>query len=45
MAFAGQMGWQALTVGPIAEESPAAAFLTAQGAEPRQNYAIYASEL
>jgi len=37
-------GWDTLTAGPLAETHPAAQFLTAHGAVPRQSYAIYATE-
>ena len=37
-------GWDTLTAGPLAEAHPAAQFLAAHGAVPRQSYAIYATE-
>ena len=45
LAAAAARGWQTLTVGPVwsppAGESPAAAFLRAQGAAARQTYQLY----
>lgn len=38
-------GWEALTVGPVDVGSPGAGFLVHMGAEPRQRYALFASEL
>ncbi|MCX6043949.1 MAG: GNAT family N-acetyltransferase [Chloroflexi bacterium] len=37
--------WQALTIGPIAERTPGAAFLEKVGAQARQQYVIYQSDL
>jgi GNAT superfamily N-acetyltransferase len=41
LAYAQQMGWQALTCGPLAIGSEGAAFLTRQGARARQRYVTY----
>jgi GNAT superfamily N-acetyltransferase len=38
-------GWQSITVGPVAVDSPAAYFLTQQGAQAQQRYVLYEREL
>jgi ribosomal protein S18 acetylase RimI-like enzyme len=40
-----QQNWQSLTIGPVAEETAGAAFLEKVGAQPRQQYMLYESEL
>lgn len=42
--FAGERGWRHLAIGPVIEDSAAAAFLEAMGARPEQRYRLYASE-
>ncbi len=37
-------GWQSVSIGPVADESAAAAFLFAHNAQPRQHYALYGTE-
>jgi len=37
-------GWTEVGVGPVPEESAAAATLAAMGAQPRQRYTLYATE-
>lgn len=44
LALAHAYGWATVSIGPVADESPAAAFLTAQGAIPRQRYRLYVAE-
>jgi GNAT superfamily N-acetyltransferase len=39
-----RQGWRNLTIGPIADNSAAAAFLLAHDAQPRQRYALYATD-
>ncbi len=38
-------GWQTLTIGPIPSTGPANKFLKTHGAEPRQTYLLYRSDL
>jgi ribosomal protein S18 acetylase RimI-like enzyme len=38
-------GWQTLTIGPVADDSPGARFLHAMGATPQQRYALFAADL
>jgi GNAT superfamily N-acetyltransferase len=45
LAAARAQGWRALTVGPVVAGSAAANFLQRHGAEPRQRYLLYGSEL
>ncbi|CAN5399654.1 hypothetical protein BH10CHL1_BH10CHL1_50280 [soil metagenome] len=40
-----QQQWQSLTIGPIAEAGPGAAFLEKMGAQAQQKYVIYKSDL
>ncbi len=40
-----QQQWQSLTIGPVAEGAASATFLKKWGAQPRQHYVLYASEL
>ncbi len=44
LASAHQQGWAILTIGPIADNSPAAAFLQVHNAQPKQHYALYSTE-
>ena len=44
MNSAHRAGWRSVSVGPVADESAAAAFLSAQNAQPLQRYALYGTE-
>lgn len=44
LALAFAHGWQQVSVGPVMDGTPGAAFLLAQGASPQQRYQLYASE-
>ncbi|MFN8439576.1 MAG: GNAT family N-acetyltransferase [Caldilineaceae bacterium] len=44
LKFAGEQGWSHLAIGPVVEDSEAAAFLEAMGAQPEQRYRLYTSE-
>lgn len=44
LASAHAQGWQSISVGPVADESAAQAFLLAHGAQPLQHYALYGTE-
>lgn len=39
-----QVGWQTLTIGPVTDATPGAAFLGKQGAQAQQKYRLYSSE-
>lgn len=39
------LGWRALTIGPVVDDSPGYRFLMAQGAKPQQRYTLYGGEL
>jgi GNAT superfamily N-acetyltransferase len=45
LATAQELGWRALTVGPVVAASDAASFLNRQGAAARQRYWMYGSDL
>lgn len=44
LEYALRQGWSSLTVGPVHEDSSAAHFLSAMGAQPEQRYRVYCSE-
>ncbi|MCC6458319.1 MAG: GNAT family N-acetyltransferase [Caldilineaceae bacterium] len=44
LASAHLQGWRNLSVGPVADDAAAAAFLLAHDAQPRQRYALYGTE-
>jgi GNAT superfamily N-acetyltransferase len=44
MQSAHRQGWRSVSIGPVADDSAAASFLTAHDAEPRQRYALYGTE-
>jgi predicted N-acetyltransferase YhbS len=44
LASAHLQGWRSLSVGPVADDSAAAAFLLAHDAQPKQRYALYGAE-
>jgi ribosomal protein S18 acetylase RimI-like enzyme len=44
LASAHLQGWRDISVGPIADDSAAMAFLLAHDAQPRQHYALYGTE-
>jgi ribosomal protein S18 acetylase RimI-like enzyme len=44
LASAHLQGWRSLSVGPVADDSAAAAFLLAHDAQPKQRYALYGTE-
>ena len=45
LVTAREYGWRSLSVGPLPAQAPAAAFLQAQGATPRQTYRVYTSDM
>jgi GNAT superfamily N-acetyltransferase len=44
LATAHLQGWQSMSVGPVADDSAAEAFLLAHHAQPLQHYALYGTE-
>jgi len=45
LVTAQQQGWQSLTIGPLPTTAPGSQFLERMGAQPRQSYILYQTEL